>query len=245
MKDMLRFAIAYWHSFCGDGSDTFGAKTRDFPYDGLEGDERIKVKLDMAFEFFDKIGAPFYCFHDTDLVGDGSVFEIEKRLEKWVPVIRARQKQAQSGSEASLGHCQCLLSSQVYERCCHQSRFHGASLGRDVQVKNALDATIALGGQNYVFWGGREGYMSLLNTDMKREQDHLAMIPHMAKDYARKNGFKGPFLIEPKPMEPTKHQYDYDTATVIGFLRQIRTCKGLQDERRGEPCHAGRSLFPA
>jgi len=217
MKDILRFAIAYWHSFCGDGTDTFGAKTRDFPYDGLEGDDKIKVKLDMAFEFFEKIGAPYYCFHDVDLVGDdGSVFEIEKRLEKWVPVIKARQKE--TGMKLLWGTANVFGNPRYMNGAATNPDFNVLT-NVAVQLKNAIDATIALGGQGYVFWGGREGYLTLHNTDMKRELEHLAMMLTMARDYARKNGFKGKFYIEPKPMEPTKHQYDYDSATVIGFLR--------------------------
>jgi len=217
MKDILRFAIAYWHSFCGDGTDTFGAKTRDFPYDGLSGDDRIKVKMDMAFEFIEKIGAPFFCFHDTDLVGDGSVFEIEKRLDKYVPVIRARQKE--TGVKLLWGTAN-LFGNPRYMNGAATNPDFAVVTNAAVQLKNAIDATIALGGQGYVFWGGREGYLTLHNTDMKRELDHMAMMLSLARDYGRKQGFKGTFYIEPKPMEPTKHQYDYDVATIIGFLRE-------------------------
>ncbi|MCK7538944.1 MAG: xylose isomerase [Marinilabiliales bacterium] len=176
----------------------------------------MKVKLDMAFEFFDKIGAPFYCFHDTDLVGDGSVFEIEKRLEKFVPVIKARQKE--TGMKLLWGTAN-LFSNPRYMNGAATNPDFNVLTHAAVQLKNAIDATIALGGQGYVFWGGREGYLSLHNTDMKRELDHLAMMLTLARDYGRKKGFKGTFYIEPKPMEPTKHQYDFDAATVIGFLR--------------------------
>ena len=216
MKEMLRFAVAYWHSFCGDGTDTFGAATRSFPYDGLTGDDRIRVRLDMAFEFITKIGAPFYCFHDTDVVGDGTVFEIEKRLEKFVPLLKTMQKE--TGAKLLWGTAN-LFSNPRYMNGAATNPDFNVLTHAAVQLKNAIDATIALGGQGYVFWGGREGYLSLHNTDMKRELDHLAMMLTLARDYGRKKGFKGTFYIEPKPMEPTKHQYDFDAATVIGFLR--------------------------
>lgn len=216
MKEMLRFAIAYWHSFCGDGTDTFGAATRDFPYDAMTGDDRIRVKMDMAFEFITKIGAPFYCFHDTDIVGDGSVFEIEKRLEKFVPLLKTMQKE--TGVKLLWGTAN-LFSNPRYMNGAATNPDFNVVASAAVQLKNAIDATITLGGQNYVFWGGREGYLTLHNTDMKRELDHMAMMLTLARDYGRSQGFRGTFLIEPKPMEPSKHQYDYDSATVIGFLR--------------------------
>ncbi len=218
MKDYLRYAVAYWHTFCGDGGDPFGPGTKTFPWTGAaEKMEASFNKLDAAFEFITKIGAPFYCFHDTDVVGDGSVFEIEKRMGQAIPVMQKMQKE--SGVQLLWG------TANVFS---HRRYMNGASTNPDfgvltnaaVQVKNAIDATIALGGTNYVFWGGREGYMSLHNTNTKRELDHMGRFLQMARDYARKQGFKGTFLIEPKPMEPTKHQYDFDTQTVIGFLRQ-------------------------
>ena len=216
MKDHLRFSIAYWHSFCGDGSDPFGNATRIYPWKDADKNDKTRKKLDAAFEFITKIGAGYYCFHDTDIVGDGTVFEIEKRLEKIVPAIKKMQEQ--TGVKLLWGTAN-LFSNPRY--------MNGAATNPDftivanaaVQLKNAIDTTIALGGENYVFWGGREGYMSLHNTNMKRELDHMGMMLSMARDYGRKNGFNGTFLIEPKPMEPSKHQYDYDTATVIGFLR--------------------------
>ena len=170
-----------------------------------------------AFEFITKIGAPFYCFHDTDLVGDGTVMEIEKRLEKIVPMAAELQKQ--SGVKLLWGTAN-LFSNPRYMNGAATNPDFAVVTNAATQIKNAIDATIALGGQNYVFWGGREGYMSLHNTDMKRELDHMAMMLTLARDYGRKNGFEGTFLIEPKPMEPTKHQYDYDSDTVIGFLRK-------------------------
>ncbi len=220
MKEHFRFAVAYWHTFCGTGGDPFGGGTKVFPWDQKnDAVDRAKDKMDAAFEFISKLGIPFYCFHDFDLVDEGkTILESEKRLNTMVEF--AKDKQQQSGIQLLWGTAN-LFS--------HPRYMNGAATNPDfqvltyasTQVKNALDATIALGGQNYVFWGGREGYMSLLNTNMKREQEHLAKFLHMAKDYARKNGFKGTFLVEPKPMEPTKHQYDYDTATVIGFLNKF------------------------
>ncbi|MEE4114955.1 MAG: xylose isomerase [Marinilabiliaceae bacterium] len=224
MKDHLRFAVAYWHSFCGDGSDPFGSATRIFPWQDISDEiDKAKMRLDAAFEFISKIGAPFYCFHDTDMVGDGSVLEIEKRLDKMIPVAAELQKQ--SGIKLLWGTAN-LFSNPRYMNGAATNPDFAVVTHAAAQVKNAIDATIALGGQNYVFWGGREGYMSLHNTDMKRELDHMAMMLTIARDYGRRNGFKGTFLIEPKPMEPSKHQYDYDADTVIGFLNKY----GLQDD---------------
>jgi len=219
MKDYLRFACAYWHSFVNNGSDPFGEGTHIFPWnEKSDAVERAKDKMDAAFEFITKMNLPYYCFHDVDLVDyTNDVADNEKRLQAITDY--AKQKQNQSGVKLLWGTAN-LFS--------HKRYMNGASTNPDfhvlahagAQVKAALDATIKLGGENYVFWGGREGYMSLLNTNMKREQEHLAKFLHTAKDYARKNGFKGTFFIEPKPCEPTKHQYDYDAATVISFLRQ-------------------------
>jgi xylose isomerase len=220
MEEHFRFAIAYWHTFCGTGGDPFGPGTKNFPW--MQNSDAVQCaydKMDAAFEFITKIGAPFYCFHDYDLVAEGSTLkESESRLQKVVDY--AKKKQKASGVKLLWGTAN-LFS--------HPRYMNGAATNPDFdvvcyaasQVKNALDATIALGGANYVFWGGREGYMSLLNTNMKREQENMARFLHAAKDYARANGFKGTFLIEPKPMEPSKHQYDFDSATVIGFLRQF------------------------
>lgn len=218
MKEHFKFSIAYWHSFCGTGGDPFGPGTIVHPWDANQDPiQRAKDKMDAAFEFITKIGAPYYCFHDIDLIDEGKdIAEYEERMK--IIVEYAKQKQAETGVKLLWGTAN-VFSNPRY--------MNGASTNPDfdvlayaaTQVKNSIDATIALGGENYVFWGGREGYMSLLNTDMKRETDHLAQFLKMARDYARKNGFKGTFFIEPKPMEPTKHQYDYDAATVIGFLR--------------------------
>jgi len=219
MKDHLRFAIAYWHTFCGDGGDPFGPGTKNFPWTGAPDPlEAAYNKLDAAFEFITKIGASYYCFHDTDVVGDGSVFQIEKRLGQVVPVIQQMQKE--SGVQLLWGTAN-VFSNRRYMNGASTNPDFNVLTNAAVQVKNAIDATIALGGTNYVFWGGREGYMTLHNTNTKREIEHLGRFLQMARDYARKQGFKGDFLIEPKPMEPTKHQYDFDTQTVIGFLRQF------------------------
>ena len=218
MKEYFRFAIAYWHTFCGTGNDPFGPGTKAFPWDA-SGDaiQRAKDKMDAAFEFITKIGAPYYCFHDFDLVDEGSsIVESEKRLQTMVDY--AKQKQAETGVKLLWGTANVFSNPRYMNGASTNPDFTALSWA-GTQVKNAIDATIELGGENYVFWGGREGYMSLLNTDMKREKEHLAQFLTIARDYARKNGFKGTFLIEPKPMEPTKHQYDFDSETVIGFLR--------------------------
>jgi xylose isomerase len=227
MKDHLRFACAYWHSFNGAGTDPFGGPTHIFPWDAAADPiQRAKDKMDAAFEFITKMNLPYYCFHDVDVVDyTNDVVENEKRLGALVDY--AKEKQKQSGVKLLWGTAN-LFS--------HLRYMNGASTNPDfhvlahagAQVKIALDATIALGGENYVFWGGREGYMSLLNTDMKREQEHLARFLHTAKDYARKQGFKGTFFIEPKPAEPSKHQYDYDCATVIGFLQKYDLLKDFK-----------------
>jgi xylose isomerase len=218
MKEYFRFAIAYWHTFCGTGNDPFGPGTKDFPWNAkADAIGSAKDKMDAAFEFITKIGAPYYCFHDFDLVDEGSsIAESEKRLQAIVDY--AKDKQAETGVKLLWGTAN-VFSNPRYMNGASTNPDFTALAWAGTQVKNAIDATIALGGENYVFWGGREGYMSLLNTDMKREKEHLAQFLTMARDYARKNGFKGTFLIEPKPMEPTKHQYDFDSETVIGFLR--------------------------
>lgn len=218
MKDHFRFAVAYWHSFCGTGDDPFGPGTITFPWDAASDPmQAAKDKLDAAFEFITKLGVNFYCFHDRDIAPEGdSVDESEDNLKTIVEL--AKKKQNESGVKLLWG------TANVFS---HPRYMNGAATNPDFnvlpyvasQVKAAIDATVALGGENYVFWGGREGYFSLLNTDMKREIDHLAMFLSKARDYGRSVGFNGTFLIEPKPMEPTKHQYDYDVSTVIGFLR--------------------------
>ena len=219
MKDHLRFAGAYWHSFVATGNDPFGEGTIIHPWDEKSDPiERAKDKMDAAFEFLTKMNLPFYCFHDVDVVDFcNDVQENERRLQTLVEY--AKQKQADSGVKLLWGTANLFSHRRYMNGASTNPNFHVLAHGA-AQVKSALDATIALGGKNYVFWGGREGYMSLLNTNMKREQEHLAKFLHASKDYARKQGFKGTFFIEPKPCEPTKHQYDYDAATVISFLRQ-------------------------
>jgi xylose isomerase len=220
MEEHFRFAIAYWHTFCGTGGDPFGPGTKNFPWStATDPVQRAKDKMDAAFEFITKIGAPFYCFHDYDLVEEGATLkESEKRLRTIVDY--AKEKQKASGVKLLWGTANLFSNPRYMNGAATNPDFnvvcHAAS-----QVKNAIDATIELGGSGYTFWGGREGYMSLLNTNMKREQEHMAQFLHMARDYARRNGFKGTFYIEPKPMEPSKHQYDFDAATCLSFLRQF------------------------
>jgi len=219
LKEHLRFAVAYWHTFNNKGGDPFGADTETFEWDKKQDPiERAKDKMDAAFEFIQKLNVPFYCFHDVDVVDEAPTLkEFEKRIQTMVEY--AKQKQNETGIKLLWG------TSNLFS---HPRFMNGAATNPDfnivahagAQAKIAIDATIALGGENYVFWGGREGYMSLLNTDMKREQDHLAQFLTMCRDYARSQGFKGNFLIEPKPMEPTKHQYDYDAATSLGFIHK-------------------------
>ncbi|MEB1647617.1 xylose isomerase [Xanthomonas campestris pv. campestris] len=219
MAEHLRFAVAYWHSFCGNGADPFGPGTRAYPWDvGNTALARAEAKSDAAFEFFTKLGVPYYCFHDIDLAPDADdIGEYENNLKHMVGI--AKQRQADTGVKLLWGTAN-LFS--------HPRYMNGASTNPDfnvvaraaVQVKAAIDATVELGGENYVFWGGREGYACLHNTQMKREQNNMARFLTLARDYGRAIGFTGNFLIEPKPMEPMKHQYDFDSATVIGFLRQ-------------------------
>ncbi len=225
LKEHLRFAIAYWHTFCGTGGDPFGPGTKAFPWStAADPYQASKDKMDAAFEFITKIGAPFYCFHDFDLIDEGNnLKESGKRLEFITDY--ALEKQKASGVKLLWGTANAFSNPRYMNGASTNPDFNVVSYA-GAQIKNALDATIKLGGENYVFWGGREGYMSLLNTNMKKELDHMARFLHMAKDYARANGFKGSFFIEPKPMEPSKHQYDFDSATVIAFLREY----GLMDD---------------
>ena len=220
MKDHLRFSGAYWHSFVGNGADPFGEPTHIYPWnEKSDAVAKAKDKMDAAFEFFTKMSLPFYCFHDVDVVDyTNDVTDNEKRLQALVDY--AQQKQKDSGVKLLWGTANLFSNRRYMNGAGTNPDFHVLAHGA-AQVKAALDATIALKGENYVFWGGREGYMTLLNTDMKREQEHFAVFLKKAVEYARKNGFKGHFFIEPKPCEPSKHQYDYDCATVIGFLRQF------------------------
>lgn len=218
LKDHFKFAVCYWHTFCNMGHDPFGPGPRIVPWnEPSDPMARAYAKLDAAFELFTKLGVPYYCFHDIDMVEEGgSRSETHKRLMTIVEAAKA--KMDASGVKLLWGTAN-LFSNPRY--------MNGASTNPDfnvvayagAQLKDALDATIALNGENYVFWGGREGYMSLLNTEMNREKEHFARFLTLARDYARAQGFKGTFFIEPKPMEPSKHQYDFDSETVIGFLR--------------------------
>ncbi|TDS17489.1 xylose isomerase [Sphingobacterium paludis] len=219
MAEHFKFACAYWHSFNANGADPFGGATHFFSWDRKPTImERAKDKMDAAFEFMTKMQLPYYCFHDVDLVDfTDNIEENERNLSDIVSY--AKEKQAKSGVKLLWGTANLFSHHRYMNGASTNPDFHVLAHGA-AQVKAALDATIALGGENYVFWGGREGYMSLLNTNMKREQEHLARFLHLSKDYARKNGFQGTFFIEPKPCEPTKHQYDYDAATVIGFLQK-------------------------
>lgn len=218
MKDWLKFAMAWWHTLCAEGGDQFGGGTKTFPWNqGADALTVAKQKADAGFEIMEKLGIEYFCFHDVDLISESnSIEEYEANMKAIVAYIK--EKMQATGIKNLWG------TANVFG---HERYMNGAATNPDfnvvaraaVQIKNAIDATIELGGSNYVFWGGREGYMSLLNTDMKREKEHLAQMLKAARDYARAKGFKGTFLIEPKPMEPTKHQYDVDTETVIGFLR--------------------------
>ena len=218
MKDWLRFSMAWWHTLCAEGADQFGSGTKEFPWnESTDPIQAGKDKLDAGFEFMQKIGIEYYCFHDVDLVSEGdSIEEYEANLKEIVAY--AKQKQEAMGIKLLWGTANVFGHKRYMNGAATNPNFDVVARAA-VQIKNAIDATIELGGENYVFWGGREGYMSLLNTDQKREKEHLAMMLTKARDYARSKGFTGTFLIEPKPMEPTKHQYDVDVETVIGFLK--------------------------
>ena len=218
MQQHLRFAVCYWHTFCAKGSDAFGTDSQTFPWDTPKNPMMAaRARMDAAFEFFTKLGVPYYCFHDRDMAPEGaSVAESERNLATMSAF--AKERQNETGMKLLWG------TANVFG---HPRYMNGAATNPDfavvthaaAQVKAALDATVLLGGENYVFWGGREGYSTLLNTDTRRELDHMAHFLELARDYGRSIGFKGHFLIEPKPMEPSKHQYDFDAQTVIGFLR--------------------------
>ena len=218
MEEHLRFAVAYWHTFCGGGGDPFGPGTRTYAWDaGATPMDSAKMKVDAAFEFFTKLDVPFYCFHDRDIAPEGSsVAESEANLQTLVEL--AKERQEASGVQLLWGTAN-LFSHPRYMNGGATNPNFPVVAHAGAQVKAALEATVALGGQNYVFWGGREGYASLFNTDTKKELEHFASFLAMARDYGRSIGFEGTFLIEPKPMEPMYHQYDVDAQTVIGFLR--------------------------
>ena len=218
MAEWLKFSMAWWHTLCAEGADQFGGGTKTFPWNGAACPvQAAKDKVDAGFEFMQKIGIEYYCFHDVDLVDEGAnVEEYEARLKEVVAYLK--EKQAETGIKLLWGTANVFGNKRYMNGAATNPDFDVVARAA-VQIKNAIDATIELGGTNYVFWGGREGYMSLLNTDQKREKEHLAMMLTLARDYARSKGFTGTFLIEPKPMEPTKHQYDVDTETVIGFFK--------------------------
>jgi xylose isomerase len=217
MKEHLRFAVAYWHSFCGGGADPFGAATRQMPWQTSDAMQTARNKVEACFEFCEKLGVEYFCFHDRDIAPEGESFADScRKLDEIAGLIK--QRQAETGVKVLWGTANCFS---------HPRYMHGASTScnADVfafaaaQVAKAMEVTHELGGEGYVFWGGREGYKSLLNTDMRRELDHLARFLYLAVEHKQAIGFEGQFYIEPKPKEPTKHQYDFDAATVIGFLK--------------------------
>ena len=218
MREHLKFAVAYWHTFCGTGGDPFGPGTKNFPWEIPNNPIKSAYKrLDAAFEFFTKLGVEYYCFHDRDLSPEGNtVLESIEYLQELTKA--AKKKQEESGVKLLWGTANLFSHPRFMNGAATNPDFHVVTFAAS-QVKAALDSTIELGGNNYVFWGGREGYSSLLNTNMKKELDHLAVFLSKARDYGRDNGFNGTFLIEPKPMEPSKHQYDFDVATVVSFLK--------------------------
>jgi xylose isomerase len=224
MREHFKFAMAYWHSMNDNGADPFGRITNCYPWN-QETDvlQQAKNRADAAFEFLQKMGFDYFCFHDIDLIAEGaSLAETEKRVAQIVDYIKEKQKQ--TGIKVLWGTANCFSNPVYMNGAITNPDFRVASRAA-AQIKIAFDASVELGAENYVFWGGREGYLSLLNTDMKRELDHLGVFFNKMADYAKEQGFKGNFFIEPKPAEPTKHQYDFDSATVIGFLNQY----GLQD----------------
>ncbi|MDE7438641.1 MAG: xylose isomerase [Muribaculaceae bacterium] len=219
MKEWLKFAMAWWHTLCAEGGDQFGGSTKKFPWnEAADSMTAAKQRADAGFEIMQKLGIEYYCFHDTDLIGDlgEDIADYEGRMLEITAYLK--EKMAETGIKNLWGTANVFGNARYMNGAATNPDFDVVARAA-VQIKNAIDATIALGGQNYVFWGGREGYMSLLNTDQKREKEHLATMLRMARDYARAKGFTGTFLIEPKPMEPSKHQYDVDTETVIGFLK--------------------------
>ncbi len=223
MKEWLRFSMAYWHTLCGTGSDPFGAGTMVRPWETANQMENAKRRMEAGFELMDKLGIPFFCFHDRDIAPEGaSLAESNKNLDEMADYAKTLMEQ--TGIRLLWGTANCFSNPRYV---------HGAATSPNAevfayaaaQVKKAMEVTKALGGENYVFWGGREGYETLLNTDMAFELENLARFLHMAVDYAKQIGFTGQFLIEPKPKEPAKHQYDFDTQSVMAFLKKYQ----LQD----------------
>ena len=218
MREHLKFALSWWHTMCGDGTDMFGVGTADKSWNGKDDWAIANGKVEAAFELMEKLSIDYFCFHDRDIAPEGKTLaESDKYLDQIAEVIEAKQKE--TGIKCLWGTANCFTNPRY---------MHGAGTSpyADVfafaagQIKKALELTVRFGGNGYVFWGGREGYETLLNTNLGLEQDNMARLMHMAVDYARSIGFKGDFYIEPKPKEPTKHQYDFDTATVIGFLKK-------------------------
>ncbi len=219
MKDWLKFAMAWWHTLCAEGGDQFGGGTKKFPWnEAPDAMTAAKQRADAGFEIMQKLGIEYFCFHDVDLIGElgTDIQDYENRMHEITEYLKGLM--AETGIRNLWGTANVFGAARYMNGAATNPEFDVVARAA-VQIKNAIDATIALGGSNYVFWGGREGYMSLLNTDQKREKEHLATMLTMARDYARAKGFKGTFLIEPKPMEPSKHQYDVDTETVVGFLK--------------------------
>ena len=226
MKDWLKFAMAWWHTLGAASGDQFGGQTRSYEWDKADSAlQRAKDKMDAGFEIMEKLGIHYFCFHDVDLIDPADdIDEYEANMKAITDY--ALEKMAAADDIRLLWGTANVFSDKRYMNGAATNPNFDVVARAAVQIKNAIDATIKLGGQNYVFWGGREGYMSLLNTDMRREKEHLAQMLTAARDYARAKGFTGTFLIEPKPMEPTKHQYDVDVETVVGFLR----AHNLQDD---------------
>lgn len=226
MKDWLKFAMAWWHTLGAASGDQFGGQTRSYEWDKADSAlQHAKDKMDAGFEIMEKLGIHYFCFHDVDLIDPADdIDEYEANMKAITD--HALEKMAAADDIRLLWGTANVFSDKRYMNGAATNPNFDVVARAAVQIKNAIDATIKLGGQNYVFWGGREGYMSLLNTDMKREKEHLAQMLTAARDYARAKGFTGTFLIEPKPMEPTKHQYDVDVETVVGFLR----AHNLQDD---------------
>ncbi len=225
MAEWFKFSMAWWHTLCADGGDPFGGQTQVHPWVGAaDALQAAKDKMDAGFEFMSKIGIEYYCFHDIDLISEGSSIEEYEANLKAI-VAYAKEKQAATGIKLMWGTANVFSNARYMNGASTNPNFDAAARAM-LQIKNSIDATIELGGKAYVFWGGREGYMSLLNTNMKREKQHMGTMLKMARDYGRSKGFKGVFLIEPKPMEPMKHQYDVDAETVIGFLKEF----GLEND---------------
>ena len=241
MKDHFRFSVAYWHTMRGTGSDPFGPGTMLRPWEsGSDDVDMAQKRVRVAFEFMEKLTTPFFCFHDRDIAPEGaSLAETNKNLDAVVKVIK--EEMQRTGIKLLWGTAN-LFSNPRYVHGAATSPNADSFAFASAQVKKALEVTKELGGEGYTFWGGREGYQTLWNTDMKREFDHLAKFMHMAVDYAKQIGFKGQFYFEPKPKEPTKHQYDYDCGGLHQLPPRLRPGRPREDEHRNEPCHAGRAF---